>query len=182
MAGRRRIEHHQVPARPAVLHLASGVPGHLAEHDDLGERGRGVEEVPHPAALEDQVVERLRAQDHDAVLAHGLGGADVHRIHVLDELLDLRSRGRASEQLAHPLPRRHLAHQDPLAPAASGKREGGGNRALARSTLAGHDEQPPVEKRRRHVDRFAGHGKARTLVSGSASVNEPLLDAVRLGK
>jgi hypothetical protein len=170
---RGSVEHHQVPARVAVLHLAPGVPGHLAEHDDLGERRRGVEEIAHPAPLEDQVVERLRAQDHDPVLAHRLGRADVHGVDVLDELLDPRPRRRPAEQLAHPLPRGHLANQHFLAAPAGGESERGGERALARSSLPGHDDEPPFEERRRHVEFIAGHGRARTVVSGFYGVNAP---------
>src|SRR3989442_11673363 len=41
VAGRRRVQDHHVPTEPAAFRLARGMPEHLAEHDDLGERSEG---------------------------------------------------------------------------------------------------------------------------------------------
>ena len=147
MPGGGSVQHHQVPPRPSAFHLAGRVPPHLAEHDDLGEGRRRVEEIADDLVLEDEVVEGLVAQDHQGVFAHRLRRPDVHREQVAGQLLDLRARRGTAEQFAHPLARRHFANEDALAAARGRQRECGGDGALPRAAFARDHQEPPVEQR-----------------------------------
>jgi len=129
-----------------AIEVVGGVPPDLPEHDDLGQRGSGGEEIARGGVLEGQLVERLVLENHQGVLAHGLARPHVHAVEVGHELANLRPRRRfpkksltrsraTTSQTSTFLPR--------LAPASASAAES----VLLPSRLSRDDEQAAVQER-----------------------------------
>ena len=167
------VEDHQVPAQPAALGVVRGVPPHLAEHDDLGERGRGGEKVARRRVLEGNFIQSFKLDGHQRVLAHGFARPHVDAVQIRQQLADPGPRRRLAEKIRHPLARYDLADQNLLAAPRRSQRERRRDRALAGAALPRHHHEASAE------EGGLAHGAADCSVRSGR--RQPRLDMLRQG-
>jgi len=118
----------------------------LAQHHQLGQGGDGPEEVADQPVLEDRVRDRLEAQDHEPVLAHGIAREHVQDVEPRADLAQAR-RLLGPEQRGHArLGGVGLADEDALPGPGGEQTQRGRHRRAPGPALPRHEQEVPVEE------------------------------------